>query len=1614
MRRILLNKGELFLQKKLHTEFTVDDIRIDWPNRIIIENLYLPTPQNDTLAHIGLLDAKIHLLDLLDKEIKTHHLIARNVSGTLIRKDSIFNFQFIIDAFSSNEVKKKETSSSKSGTALKISPHNIDLQNIQFNMLDDVSGLDMKVNAGKLGMDKGHINFYTKKYYVDNTFCNNISVDMSISKQTNNSQIQSKTTNPLDSINIINTHDFIVLVKNIDFNNISYNLDLPDTKLNLKTSLSNATGKKIKVNISKATTHADLFEVEKPNIQLQMDIPPSSPTSKKTTSNSTNSFSWSNFPWQTEIKSFNITEGEFKMDNISYPDTSKSMDFNHLNLTNMNIEWKDMYIFNDNYRMNLVHSSFMEKSGLFLKEFKLKGEILKEKATFEDIEIFTNNSKIQSKLLISYDNIDDVFLAKNLKSPRLNLTINPSTINLKDISYLFSNKFINDSSKSVIKAKGTIKKSNSSAEAKNILLTLNDSSIMKLSVNVTNPFDSLKKMGIDAKLDTLHLRKIDLEPFMPDNLSINLPKTINGKLKIDGNYNSLKSGLRLFTEYGSVTVKTRMVNGYFINDLSLNQINLKEILENESLGYLNFHGIASGYVGSKLYNIHLKSIIKNIEFNKYNYTNIHINSLLNPEKVNALITSVESGNKMNLSLDLDSLKYIPAINLSGNIDDLDIITSEKGDTSVLKTTFKAKSNGISLLKNNSNLDISTFSFHQGKNKIDFENLNAQINLDSMKANMLISSPFLEMDFNSIGSLPNITEQLKHLFQTRQFAHDSLLQDNSSSSYSLNGKIKSDFLLKTGYLDFLDTLSNIDFTSKFNQKSELFNLNISMPSLSIDSIEFDSTNLTLSNHKKKIELNYITKDISVQDSINLGQIQFEGKYINDTSNYRFQIINKKKQNRVDIKGKLITNNGDIINTFNDKMIISKRLWEIPKNNEIKIDSNGVSFQHFKITSGESYIEIEDSILHNKNKFLSVKINQIDLDSITYIPEIDKWLVGGELSTKISQSKKEVTGLVEINHLGFLNNRIGNLSLDLKTDTVQNITYNLHTSLISKITAIKSHVSFSKDNINGYLNINNLNLNKLCQFPPFNNYVKDTEGMVNAQLTIKGKSDAPEINGFLELKEIKSTYKDLNSPLYIKYNKILFEDRKVEINDLTIEDNQKHTIKANGIIDLEKLSDPEFNIKTVADNFTVMKSTEKDNPIYYGDLIISNKSEITGKLSKLEVQTTTTIEKGSHVYYVNSESGLSKIESSEGIVYFTNQLDTVTNIPENSEWQNFPKLSLDLDLKANISINQETKISIILDPISQDQINIEGGGNLSFLYGNNNSLTGTFEVNEGSYQLRLYGIIDKTFNLKKGSTVTWTGDPLNPDLKLTALYKIRTSPYPLLTLNSNSAAPDNATTKSQTFYVLMYINGTPEKPEIKFELEYPDNIPGNTADPTIQAAINEVNSSPNQVNKQAFSLILFQTFASSSLLESGGTSSIKGTLSSFVTQQLNNISSDLLKTKGTELNFNFDTYDEYSEAGRQGRSDLNVSVKQRLFNDRLTIQVGSYIRLNDTENSNDVNSIAGNVEIEYKITEDGKYAVRIYREQAAELVFSPDVIKTGFFFIYKKIIEEKKKKKKEKQK
>jgi hypothetical protein len=138
-KRLVTQKVQSFLMKKLKTNFTIGSINYHLPNEITLSKIYLPSPNNDSLLYAGKLSVHIALFKLIKGETEIKIIEIRDAFFYIFRKenDSNFNFQFVKYAFANN---KKKDPSIKDTAVLKLNLHQVVLNHVTMKLDDDFAG----------------------------------------------------------------------------------------------------------------------------------------------------------------------------------------------------------------------------------------------------------------------------------------------------------------------------------------------------------------------------------------------------------------------------------------------------------------------------------------------------------------------------------------------------------------------------------------------------------------------------------------------------------------------------------------------------------------------------------------------------------------------------------------------------------------------------------------------------------------------------------------------------------------------------------------------------------------------------------------------------------------------------------------------------------------------------------------------------------------------------------------------------------------------------------------------------------------------------------------------------------------------------------------------------------------------------------------------------------------------------------------------------------------------------------------------------------------------------------------------------------------------------------
>lgn len=153
----LVSKAATTLSRNLKTKVSIKHINIGFFNKLSFEGLVVEDRKHDTLVYAGA--AKVNITDwfFFKDNATLKYFSLTDAVVNINRTDSVWNYQFLVDYFSS----PKKTKSNKGGIEFDLQV--LHFENVIFNKQDKWVGQDMKVGLGKLDLKADMINFGKKE-----------------------------------------------------------------------------------------------------------------------------------------------------------------------------------------------------------------------------------------------------------------------------------------------------------------------------------------------------------------------------------------------------------------------------------------------------------------------------------------------------------------------------------------------------------------------------------------------------------------------------------------------------------------------------------------------------------------------------------------------------------------------------------------------------------------------------------------------------------------------------------------------------------------------------------------------------------------------------------------------------------------------------------------------------------------------------------------------------------------------------------------------------------------------------------------------------------------------------------------------------------------------------------------------------------------------------------------------------------------------------------------------------------------------------------------------------------------------------------------------------------
>ncbi len=1594
-------KALIYLEGKLKTKVTVGNLNIRFPNHILLEHVYFEDQHKDTLLYGARISVDIALFKLLKDTVAVKAVELENIQINIHRNlpDTVFNFDYIVKAFSSDT--SKETKPKDSISPLQFKLGKILLKNIHFRYKDDLSGIDSRFIIGNLKTKISHFNPNFGSYELSSIEITGLIARMKMYQAAQQENTQSTESTRLED-SVSKFPSFSMGTLSLQQADIMYD---EVGKMGVTVDLKELKLKPGSLDFSKMSIPIEMFVLRGAQVAVRLDKKNQQLAKSTTTKKVIAAPSWK----------LSVAKAVFDSNHFSFHDYNeksfkKGIDYHHIVLQNFGVQLDSLLLSPNIYSGKISKLHFSEKSGLNVKEISTIFSYTDKEAKLEKLLLQTDRSIIQDKVIVGYPSISSI--AKKPGDISLEVELKNSSLAVSELLLLapMLDSIFAKHRTSIIKVNGSMK-----GFVKNLTIpNFEMSGLGKSSISIKGNIIGLPKLEqtfANISLKYLNTTRADIESFtpahtIPDNIKI--PENIRVTGMFNGSIKDFKTNLVLNSSDGSARLIASLNNkGEFYDaSIQVDTLNLGSILKQDSLlGKVSLTATAKGSgFDYKTMKTNLTAKVEKANIKGYQYKNVLADIKLN--NGNAKIEASIKDTNINIQLDgTASLKNkYPAVKMNMLIDTINF-------------------HALHLMQD-------SLSFH-GNLMADFSNTNP----DSLDGSLFMTA----INF-SLGNKSYITDTIS-LIASHTDSNQSIKVHSELAKINMHGKyrltelatavqhhVKKYYQLK-GFKDTLftpqqweadmvfgvsplllkvvpDLIGTEPISSKitFDSEKEALEFSLNAPLLKYAGQSFKHINAHVLTDKEAIKYQVSLERLGTKKEV-LNRINLEGNVSKNSIFGNLTIKNKSFEKIYQMAATgAQTGSGFKFQLQPDSLLLNQQTWKVNPDNFIRFDSSGVFANHFDITNKDQSLSI-NSLGTSNHDPLSMVFKQFNIKTLTNIVKSDsiniEGVINGEAVIKNVTSKPVFTSNIVVTGLAYQQTGLGTLELKVDNQLEDRYTANITLKGIGTQLSLNGFYRSSESLVDLKLLVDSLNL---ATIKPFSlNQIKEAGGNMTADVRIVGTMDKPKINGFMSFNKAFITSTMLGQKFSMADERIDVSDNNIQFKQFTLTDSIGNKAILDGSIATNNFQNLGFNLNLIAENFNLISSTKADNKLFYGKLNLDADINITGSVSEPVVVAKLKANKNTNLTVVLPSSD-PELQKREGVVNFidkrlVSEIAQQINLKDSLVKQTTLK---GINFSSVIETDTGAVFTMVIDSRTGDALTIQGKSSLSGGLDESGklSLTGMYEVERGSY-LVSFNFLKRKFELVKGSTMNWTGDPLSASLNITALYETKASTIDLVAaeLGGLTTAELNKYKQRIPVQVFLKMRGELLKPQISFDIIIPE--PEASKWQVVDDKLKQIRTDESQMNKQVFAILFLGRFVGEDITQNstGSTTTetmVRQSVGSILSDQLTKAANGIIK--GVDLSIGFESQDDYSTGAQQTRTDMKVGLSKSLNNDRIKVNVGTNVALEGVSTSQNSSKISGDVSVDYLITKDGRYMLRTYSKNNYEGVIEGDIIESGITFIF----------------
>lgn len=1230
---------------------------------------------------------------------------------------------------------------------------------------------------------------------------------------------------------------------------------------------------------------------------------------------------------------------------------------------------------------NIKDLQLVDNHGLQIENLTTDFSYSKTNMHFLNTRLLTVSSDIEGDINLTYEDGD---LSDFVNKVQIDADFRNADVSLKDLQGFYDEL----GTKDIIHFSSNIKGTLNDFRVKNLRLYSDQNSRINGDLHLINSFNKGKGFQLVADLNNLESDYEHLKNLLPNILGKTLPESFKllGHFSMDGKSHitkeSINAKLNIQSAIGNIQSDLVIRNFDNINNanykgkISLHEIELGKLLKDPLIGNISMDSEVAGK-GFTLEHLdtQVKGKILKYKYRDYTYKDIDVQGNVKDKLFSGNIKANDPNIKFDFEglADLSKEKYkFDFISHVEHIKFNKLHLIQRDSIAILKGDIKMAMVGNTLENMVGNVQFTNATYTNQIQDYHFKDF---------IVNSTIKDSIQTLKINSTDI---VNGQIKGKFIYKEL---SKLAQNAFGSiytnyvpYEVSPKQYLDFRFKiynqvvAVFFPDVKLGTNTSIRGQIDSDNSLFKLTFKSPEVLAYDNYIESIRLQIDNQNPlfntqlsvdKIETKLY--DIAELDLVNItlnDTLQFRtefkgGKSLKDKYNLAFyHTFNKENQSILGFQ------KSDI--TFN------KTDWLLnPSDNEknkliYDNQTKKITYQDFLLTyKGQQllfYGEQQGEDFQNYN----IDLDRIELAKI--LPDIKNFDFKGLINGGIWIEKRNnmLIPTADVQLMDFYVNDIpqGDLIGEIKgTETNKKYDIDLYLEKNDfKSIVSKGSLDFlpKKSTIDLDINFDNFQINILNALGK--DVMQDIRGAVSGEASIKGLLKNPDFSGLLTLNDAGIFFPYINIDYGFENNtSVRLNNQSFIIDNAKIFDTLFETTgDLSGSISHNSFKKWYLDLQIDTDNLLAINTPEEEEILFYGTGYLDGTATFIGNTDNVNIAINGNSNPGTEIIIPMSD--LKTVESSK-LIHF--KLPKTEEVSTSSLRQLISERFKGVTMDFNLGITKDATLQIVIDQSTGSSLQGNGTGNIQMDIDTKGTFNmyGEYIVDKGFYNFKYGGIINKPFIVKKGGTISFTGDPYKAELDIEAIYSTKANPKAIL--------PEYESSSRISVDLITKLTGELFNSKQEFDID----VPNASVDLTSELEFLLNDQDYGNMMLQFVSLLATGSFfnvdndiryASSSLVNDIGISSV----AMAVSNALLNIFSD----PNDKLQFGID----YSQGNKiiDTENQLGVLVATRLGkNEKIIINGEVNVPTGSQSNAN----IAGNVSVELPLNKNESLRMKVFNRQ-----------------------------------